>query len=53
MDRKSRLKEELRLTQSGRDFLEAADEPDAIIIPDGATNGDMMMDIFPNMNIQE
>ena len=46
MDKKSRLEGELRLTETGRNFLEAVDEPDAIIIPEGATNGDMIKAMF-------
>lgn len=66
MDKNSRLKEELRLTEAGRDFLENVELPkhtnslsredndkvkpytkvDAIIIPEGATNGDIFKIVF-------
>lgn len=71
MDKKSRLKEELRLIERGRDFLENVELPkhtnslpikaddrikpykkvDAILIPEGATNGDMIKTMYQDAQI--
>lgn len=67
MEKMSRLKEELRLTEAGfvenvellpkhtnslpikaDDKVEPYKKVDVIIIPDGATNGDMLKAVFPD-----
>ena len=69
MDKKSRLKEELRLLQASEDFSEYVEtnslqvkadnkikpykKVDAIIIPDNATNGDMIKLLFPDTKTWE
>ncbi len=69
MDKMRQLKEELKLIQAGTAFLESKEtnplqliadnrikpykKVDAIIIPDGATNGDMIKLMFPDAETWE
>ena len=78
MDKMSQLKEELKLTETGREFyITSMSEPqkhsqllptlpitnmnnnvkpyvetNVIHIPEGATNGDMVKTIFPNLEVE-